>query len=50
MSTLPAADSAPRGLIRQPVGRSRRQVPHSTFAERVRFAALAPFNLILRAA
>jgi hypothetical protein len=37
-------------LTRDSLGRPRPQVPRSTFAEKARFAALAPFNLILRAA
>ena len=50
MSTLPAADTAPRSLVRQSRGRAGSHVPAATLREMARFAALAPFNLVLKLA
>ena len=50
MSTLPAADTAARALTREPSGHAGPRVPKASLAERARFAALAPFNLILKLA
>lgn len=50
MSTLPAADSAPNGLIGHPARAARPLVPRASLAEKARFAALAPFDFILKLA
>jgi len=50
VNTLPAADSAPRRLVRERIGHARPPIPLASFAERVRFTALVPFNFILRLA
>jgi len=50
MNTLPAADSAPRSLVRERIGPARPPIPLASLAERVRFASLVPFNFILKLA
>jgi phenylacetate-CoA ligase len=50
MGTLPAADSTPNGLTHASPGEARRLVLRATLAERARFAALVPFNLVTRLA
>ena len=49
MTTLPAADSAPGELL-APASPAAPRAPRPTLAERVRFAALVPCNLVLKAA
>ncbi|HVN47170.1 MAG TPA: hypothetical protein VMT66_18245 [Steroidobacteraceae bacterium] len=49
MNTLPAGDSASHAPSREQ-GRSGARIPRASPAEKVRFAALAPFNFILKLA
>ena len=50
MNTVPTADAAAPSLMRQSVGQVSGHIPQAGFAERVRFTALVPFNLVLRLA
>jgi phenylacetate-CoA ligase len=48
MSTSPATGAAPNALADVPFGRGRFSIPRATIGERARFAALVPFNFILK--
>jgi phenylacetate-CoA ligase len=48
--TLPVADSTAYRLTRQSPARHGRHVPRASLAEQARFAALAPFNIVLKLA
>jgi phenylacetate-CoA ligase len=50
MGTSPAADTAPRGLNAQAFLQAGSRIPRATLTEKARFAALVPFNLILKLA
>ena len=50
MRTLPAADNTAYGPIGPSPAHLARHVPRGTLAEQARFAALAPFNLVLKLA
>jgi hypothetical protein len=50
MSTRPAADRAPRRLIHPSRGRAGPYLPTATIGEKARFAALVPFNIVVKLA